>query len=147
MTAGTPGGYGSRAMGTTLPDRRLRVLAVLFGLLAVSNLLKPLRLGAQTGFVLFGERLSGVANAVAGPLFGVFLAVYALGIWRMRRYALPMSYLYAAYVIANLVLYTIRTPQPPGPGAMLFGLVYAAIAIGVSGGAALLLRRHRAALV
>jgi hypothetical protein len=130
-------------------DRRplLRVFAVLFGVLAISNLLKPLRLGgAQTGFVFFGERLSGTPNAVAGPLFGLFLAVYAVGLWRLRRYALPMAWLYAAYVLANLVLFPIRTPQPPAPGRFVFGLAYAAIALGVSGGAAILLTRRRGAL-
>jgi hypothetical protein len=116
---------------------------VLFALLAVSNFLKPLQVGgSQTGFVLFGERLSGLPNAGAGPLFGLYLAVYALGIWRLRRYALPMGYAYAAYVVANLVLFTIRAPQPPGVGPMIFGLVYSGVAIGVSAGAVMLLRRR-----
>jgi hypothetical protein len=129
-------------------DRRLRVFAVLFGILAVSNLLKPLRLvGEQTGFVLFGQRLSGTANAIAGPLFGVFLLVYALGIWQRRRWALPMAYAYAAYVVANLLLFNAYGPKEPGIGAFVFGLVYAAVAIGVSGGAAYLLGRRKAALV
>jgi hypothetical protein len=128
--------------------RALTVCAVLFGLLAVSNLLKPLQLGgAQTGFVLFGERLDGIANTIAGPLFGLFLAVYAAGIWGLRRFALPMAYAYAAYVLANLVLFTVRTPTPPGLGPLVFGVVYAAVAIGVSVGAVLLLRARRAALV
>jgi hypothetical protein len=124
--------------------RALTTFAVLFAVLAVSNLLKPLRLGGeQTGFVLFGERLSGTANAVAGPLFGAFLLAYAAGIWRMRRFALGMAYAYAAYVIVNLVLFNVRTPQPPGAGYLLFGIVYAAVAIGVSSGAAYLLAKRR----
>ena len=51
---------------TRLPwQRLLRVAAVLFALLAVSNLLKPVQLwGVHTGFVLFGHRLSGMANAL-----------------------------------------------------------------------------------
>src|SRR2546422_11277897 len=56
------------------PDRGslLTVLALLFGLLAVSDLAKPLAAslggGLRPGFVLFGHRLSGTANAVVGPL-------------------------------------------------------------------------------
>jgi hypothetical protein len=67
----------------------LTTAAVLFAILAISNLLKPLQIGGeQTGFVFLGERLGGVANTVAGPIFGVFLAAYAAGIWGMRRFAL-----------------------------------------------------------
>jgi hypothetical protein len=129
-------------------SRALTVFAVLFGILALSNLLKPLQIGEQTGFVLFGHRLTGLANAIAGPLFGLYLLVYALGIWRMRSYALPMAYAYAAYVILNLVLFNFFGPKPPdaGIGYAIFGLVYAAIAIGVSGGAAYLLSQQKAAL-
>lgn len=120
----------------------LTVCAILFGLLAVSNLLKPLQLGGDhTGFVLFGERLSGTANAIAGPAFALYLAAYAAAIWRMRPIALPMGTAYAAYVVVNLVLFVVRTPQPPGMGARLFGLVYSVVAIGVSAGAVVLLRR------
>lgn len=134
-------------MAETGTGRALRVFAVLFALLAVSNLLKPLRLfGEQTGFVLFGHRLSGTPNAIAGPLFGVYLLVYAAGIWGVRRYALPMAYAYAAYVVVNLVLFTAVEPKPQDVGLRIFGLVYAVVAIGVSGGAAYLLTRHKAAL-
>jgi hypothetical protein len=106
--------------------------------------MKPFRLGGeQTGFVLFGERLSGTANAVAGPVFGAFLLAYAAGIWRMKRFALEMAYAYAAYVILNLVLFNVRTPQPPGAGNLVFGIVYSAVAIGVSSGAAYLLAKRK----
>jgi len=37
----------------------LTVAAILFGLLAISNLLKPLEIGPTTGFVFLGKRLSG----------------------------------------------------------------------------------------
>ena len=130
------------AMELSSRGRALTVCSVLFGVLAVSNFLKPLQLSAETGFVLFGQRLNGAANAIAAPLFGLYLLVYARGIWRLRRFALPMSVLYAAYVVANLVLFTVRAPPPPGSGA-LFGLVYAAVALGVSSGTAYLLARRR----
>lgn len=121
----------------------LTTAAVLFGILAVSNLLKPLQLGDETGFVLFGQRLTGTANALAGPAFGAALLAYAVGLWRMRRWALPLAWAYAAYVLVNLVLFTVRTPQAPGIGRQVFGLVYAVVALGVSVGTALLLRQRK----
>ena len=72
-------------------------------MLAVSNLLKPLELNPSHGFVFFGHRLQGTANVIAGPLFGLYLAAYAAGIWGLRRWALPMGVAYAGYVIANLL--------------------------------------------
>lgn len=118
----------------------LTTCAVLFGMLAVSNLFKPLQLlGPQTGFVLFGERLTGGANAVAGPLFGIFLAVYAYAIWTMRRFAVPTSYAYAVYVALNLALWPFRGPQPTHWGFAL----YAAVALGVSVGAAIALTQRK----
>ncbi|MDX2166544.1 MAG: hypothetical protein SF182_05750 [Deltaproteobacteria bacterium] len=121
----------------------LTLCAVLFGILALSNLLKPLQLfGEQTGFVLFGQRLSGGANALAGPLFGIFLAVYAFAIWTMRRFAVPMSHAYAAYVALNLALWTVRGPQPTHWGFA----IYAAVALGVSVGAAVSLTSRKTEL-
>ncbi|TMA50259.1 MAG: hypothetical protein E6J76_12330 [Deltaproteobacteria bacterium] len=130
------------------PDRvpLLTTLALLFGLLAVSDLAKPLEAslggGLRPGFVLFGHRLSGPANAVVGPLFGLYLLVYAAGIWRVRRWALPMGVVYAAYVIVNLILFTLRDPEPIREG-VLFGAIYALVAIGVSWGAVWLLSQQR----
>ena len=136
----------------TDPVRRgpaLTTFAILFGVLAVSNFLKPLQLGGEqhTGFVFFGQRTTGTANAVLGPLFGAFLLVYAVGIWQQRRFALPMAYAYAAYVIVNLIAFSVRGERQPGVGSVIFGIVYSLVAIGVSSGAALLLSRRKAALV
>ena len=126
-------------------DRVLATLAILMGLLAVSNLSKPiaqmLRPGSSTGFVFFGTRLSGLANAILSPLFGIFLAVYAWAVWNRRRIALPIALVYAVYVPLNMILFA-RHP-PPGSGGPLFAAVYALVAIGVSGGGALYLLAHR----
>ena len=123
------------------------IFTVLFGLLAISNLLKPFRLGSdETGFVFLGERLSGMANTIMGPLFGLFLAVYAFGIWRRKRFAMPMSHAYATYVILNLILYQVKNVTPPGVGYVIFGIVYSLIAIGVSLGAAIFLTKNKALL-
>jgi len=125
----------------------LTTCAILFGMLAVSNLMKPLHMGgAQTGFVFFGQRTTGTVNAILGPLFGIYLLVYAVGIWRLRRFALPMAYAYAAYVIANLIAFTVRGESQPGVGYVVFAVVYSLVAIGVSSGTALLLTRRKAAL-
>ena len=121
----------------------LTICAVLFAVLAVSNSLKPLQVGDNTGFVFLGERLTGTPNFVLGPLFGSYLAVYALGIFRMRRFALGMAYGYALYVIINLVMWTIRATDPTNP---LFGIAYIFVAVGVSSGAAFLLTQRKAAL-
>ena len=121
----------------------LTTAAVLFALLGVSNLLKPLQIGGdRTGFVFFGERLSGTANTVVGPLFGIALLAYGVGIWRMRRWALPLGWAYAGYVLVNLFLFTVRNPEATDPQQRVFGLVYTAVALGVSWGAALVLRRR-----
>ena len=125
----------------------LTTFAVLFAVLALSNLLKPFQFGgAQTGFVFLGQRLSGTANTMVGPLFGIYLAIYAVGIWRVKRYALAMGYGYAAYVVVNLVLFNIRNQAPPGVGYVVFGVVYSLVAIGVSSGAVYALRQRQTAL-
>jgi hypothetical protein len=129
-------------------DRFLKTLAVLMGLMALSNFMKPVgqafNPGSSAGFVFFGTRLHGLANAVIGPLFGVLLATYAYGVWTRKRWAIPLAFAYACYVIANLVLFSMQaTPEELSLG---FGLVYSTVAIGVSGGGALYLYSRRAAL-
>jgi hypothetical protein len=125
----------------------LTTFAVLFTILAVSNFSKPFHLDPNAGFVFFGVKTQGIANAILGPVFGLMLIVYAIGIWRLRRWVLPIAVAYAAYVILNLTLYTIRNAgsanQPPGT----FMLGYMAIAIGVSAGSAILLYRRRSELL
>lgn len=136
-----------------MPSRQrgaaLTVLAVVLAALAVSDVLKPLRLeGADTGLVFLGRRLTGSAGAIAGVLVGVFLGFYAAGVWRLRRWAVPVAWAYAAYVTLNLVLFPFRTPQPAdaGIGYAVFGVVYTVLAIGGSVACAALLNRRRADL-
>lgn len=135
-------------MAAATRDTKLTVFAVLFGILAISNLLKPLELTSDAGFVFFGHRLSGTPNMIMGPLFGLFLGAYAAGIWGMRRYALPMAWAYAVYVLINLILFNFYGPKPEGAGIgyAIFGLGYAVVALGVSFGAAAALRQRAAAL-
>jgi len=130
-------------------DRVLTALAVLMGLLAVSNLTKPVSqlLAPQTnaGFVFFGYRMHGVANAVLGPLFGLVLAAYAFGVWTLRRWVVPLAAAYAAYVVVNLVCFAMHPPAGDHTPALGL-LVYALVAIGVSSGGAIYLHRRREAL-
>jgi hypothetical protein len=140
-------GVGGADMSEAHRDRALNIFAILFGLLAISNLLKPLQLGGdRTGFVFLGERLSGWPNDIMGPLFAIFLGVYAYGIWTRRRWALPMAHAYATYVVLNLVLYSLRGTFPDTVQFKIFMAVYAAIAIGISLGAAVLLTQRKAEL-
>ena len=54
-----------------MPNRRtlLRILAVLIGLRALTDVFKPL--GAGSGLVFFGKMQSGTANLILAPLVGV----------------------------------------------------------------------------
>jgi hypothetical protein len=122
----------------------LTVAAILFGLLAISNFLKPVLASANTGFVFLGQRLSGVPNDILGPLFGVILVVYVIAIWLMRRFAMPLGWAYAAYVVANMILFSIKTTdKPPGPAFLIGTLV---IGLGVPIAAAVVLTMKRASL-
>ncbi len=132
-------------MSETKRGTALTVFAILFGLLAISNLLKPLQLTSSAGFVFFGKRLSGAPNMVLGPLFGILLAVYSYGIWNMRRFALPIAHAYATYVILNLILFSFQVPEGANLG-MAFMVAYSAVAIGVSLGSAILLTQRKAEL-
>jgi hypothetical protein len=123
----------------------LRICGVLFLILAVSNFLKPLEMYPDHGFVFFGMRQRGLPNLVLGPLAGLFLLAYGLGVLRLRGYALPLGRIYAAYVLVNLVLFTVRMSDE-ALARPIFGIVYSVVAIGVSSGAAFLLARNRAAL-
>lgn len=126
-------------------DMILTFFAICFLLLAISNSLKPLQLGGeQTGFVLFGARQTGSGN-LWGLVFGLYLFVYAFGIWKMKRFVVGMAHAYALYVILNLLMFWANPPES-GSGGIVFGIVYSVIAVGVSGGAAFLLTKRKSEL-
>ncbi len=120
----------------------LKSFALLFGLMALSNILKCFAYTETTGFVLFGARTTGMTNVVASTVFAAFLLVYAISIWMEKRRALPLGCTYAAYVAANLVLWNFRKPEG-AETSLAFGIGYLAIALGISGGAATLLYKVR----
>jgi hypothetical protein len=121
----------------------LTTFAVAFALLALSNFLKPFHLGPDEGFVFLGTKLTGTGNAIMGPLFGFLLLVYAYGIWTMRKYALPAAYIFTAWVVLNMTLFSIKNPnmQPLAPN-----LASAVVGIGVPLASAIVLRRRSADL-
>ena len=119
--------------------RLLTTIAILLAVLALTDFLKPLRLeGADTGLVFLGQRLTGTANLVGGFALGIFLLVYAAGIWGQRGWVVPLAWGYAAYVTLNVLLFPFRTPLPAdtGVGYWIFGVVYTFAAIGTSVGIA-----------
>ncbi len=114
--------------------KTLRAFAVLFALLAVSDFLKPILESSQAGFVFLGRRLSGTPDLIAGWSFAIFLAAYAAALWRERAAALPLGIAYAAYVSANLFLFTLRMPTPTG-NERIFGILYTIFALAGAWGA------------
>ena len=122
----------------------LTTIAILFAIVAISDILKPLKLeGATTGLVFFGVRQSGTANAILGPMLGLILLAYAAGIWMMRRYAMVVGWIYAIYVAINLILFVMRNPPAQTQGEMIFGIVYMILALTITFGTAIILTRRR----
>ncbi|HKN14516.1 MAG TPA: hypothetical protein VJX68_15100 [Candidatus Binatus sp.] len=97
----------------------LTILALLFVLLALSDFAKPFSHSAGVGFVFMGTRLTGTGNAIMGPLFGFLLMAYAYGVWTLRRYALPVAYIYTGWVIVNMVLYSMKNRHAAPPSLAL----------------------------
>lgn len=133
----------------------LTLMAVLFALGMLVDVLKalskPLPSGYKvaglqmppTGIVVLGVRHAGAGTGTLALLVAAVLFFYSVGIWRMRRYALVMAWLFAAYAIVNVTLFTVRNPAPPTPGAMIFAIVYLLGAIILTLGTALVLTRRR----
>lgn len=126
----------------------LTIFAILLALMAISNFGKPFSHHPGVGFVFFGTRLSGLPNMIVATIFGILLAVYAYGIFAMRKFALPIGIFYAAYVIVNMPLFILKYH---GTAVMqehswAYLILYPFVAIGVSSGAAVLLYRRKADL-
>jgi hypothetical protein len=126
----------------------LTIFALLFLPMALSNFGKPFAHNPGVGFVFFGTRLSGTANMIVAPIFGIILVIYAYAILAMRKFALPLGIAYAAYVIVNMAMFVERYH---GSAVMqehswAYLVPYPFIAIGVSSGAALLLYRRKDSL-
>jgi hypothetical protein len=123
----------------------LTVFALLFGLLAISNFLKPFSHDPGVGLVFMGTKLTGTANAIMGPLFGIALVIFAYGIWRMHAWARPVAYIYTAWVIVNMVLFTMKNRNVPQPSP-LFAIASIVVGVGVPLATAIILTRRSADL-
>jgi hypothetical protein len=132
----------------------LTAMAILLGLTVIVDVLKPLTkpwtpgqkvLGLEvpaTGIVVLGVRHTGSGAAILGLLVAAILFFYAVGIWRMKRYAMTVAWIYAAYVTLNVTLFTIRNPPPPTWGTTIFAIVYSIGAIMLTAGTAIALTRR-----
>jgi hypothetical protein len=121
----------------------LTIFALLFAVLAISNFLKPFHLDPNEGFVFLGTKLTGAANAVMGPLFGIILLVYSYGIWAMRKFALQVAYIFLLWVLLNMTLFAVKNQSTQ---ALAANLVAAIVGIGVPLASAIVLHRRRADL-
>jgi hypothetical protein len=133
----------------------LTVVAVLFALAMLVDVLKALSkppppgytvAGLQmppTGIVVLGVRHAGAGARILALLVAAVLLLYVVGIWRMKRYALTIAWLYAAYVILNVTLFIIRNPAPPTAGAVIFTIVYLVVAITLTLSTAIVLTQRR----
>lgn len=126
----------------------LTILAMLLALMAISNFGKPFADHPGVGFVFFGTRLTGTANLIVAPIFGMLIAVYVYGILAMRKFALPLGIFYAAYVIVNMPLFILKYHGTPvmQEHSWAYLVPYPFVAIGVSSGAAWLLYRRKTEL-
>jgi hypothetical protein len=130
------------------------LLAIAMFVDVLKSLSKPLPSGYKvaglqmppSGIVVLGVRHSGAGAGIWALPVAVVLFFYAVGIWRMKRYALTLAWLYAVYAILNVTLFTIRNPAPPTPGATIFAIVYLVGAITLTLGTAIVLTRRRESL-
>jgi hypothetical protein len=120
-------------------DATRKLVALLIALRALTNLGKPF--GAGSGFVVLGHLRHGAASSIAAPLFGVFMLVYAYGLWGARPYALPLGIAYAIWATLNIVLFPLVEGVPPQFAPALY-VVYAVPGIAVPWLAVWLLRRR-----
>jgi hypothetical protein len=115
-----------------------RVLAVLIALRGAGNILKPF--GTGSGLVVLG-RLHPPDTLLA-PALGLYMIVYAAGLWMGRGFALAMGIVYAAFVTLNLVLFPAVEGLPERIAPWMYG-VYGVVGLAISWGAVWLLVRLR----
>jgi hypothetical protein len=123
----------------------LTIFALLYVLLAISNFSKPFSHDPGIGFVCLGVRQTGTPNVILSTLFGIGLLIFAYGVWTMRRYALPVSYIFLAWVCVNTILFRIKNPTQPQP-SIAFTIFATALGIGVPLATAIILSRRQAEL-
>jgi hypothetical protein len=83
----------------------VRVCAVLIALRAFTNFGKLFRDDAI--LVFFGQILRRDELAVPAVLIGVLMLATGVAMWTGGKWALPLIAVYAAYVFANLIMWTV----------------------------------------
>jgi hypothetical protein len=63
----------------------------------------------------------------------------------MRRFALPVAYIYTAWVIVNTILFSMKNRSEPHP-SLAFSIAATAIGVGVPLATAIILTRRQAEL-
>jgi hypothetical protein len=128
-------------MATKSRGATLTIFAVLFAFVAITDFLKPFHLFPNDGFVFLGIKLTGAANAIMAPLAGIIILACAYGIFSMRKFALPIAYIFVLSVMLNMVLYTMKNHSTrPLPIANVV------VGLGVPLALAIILHRRRADL-
>ncbi|MBV8134874.1 MAG: hypothetical protein JO121_04400 [Deltaproteobacteria bacterium] len=126
----------------------LTIFAIGYILLAISDMLKPYQQTRSpgVGLVFFGHKLTATANLIIAPLFGIFFVIYAIGIWRMKRYALPMSLAYAVYAVLNPLLFNFVFHGSNGSSNPIVLMIVYAVGLAVPIATAVILTQRRAEL-
>jgi hypothetical protein len=121
----------------------LRVIAVLVALRSLTNLFKPF--GTGSGLVFLGTLLTGSSMYVLAPLLGLYMLIWAYGLWGARPFALPMGIAYAALVAINILRFPFAEGLPSGVTVPMYA-VYGLVAVGIPVVAVWLLARRRGAI-
>jgi hypothetical protein len=129
-----------RSRGTVLT-----IFAILFGLLALSNFMKPFLHDAN--FVFLGTKTTGTANLVLSMLFGILIAAYAYGIWTMRKFALAIAYFFFPWVVLNTILFAMKNPPKGNHPGLVVMILTLGIGLGVPLASLIILHRRRAELI
>jgi hypothetical protein len=88
----------------------VRICALLIGLRSLTNFAKLFQ-GEGAILVVFGQILRGGEAALPALTLGLFMLVTAVAMWRPSRWALPLVAVYAAFVLLNLLLWTLTNPD------------------------------------
>ena len=91
-------------------DGLRKILAASIVVRSLTNFAKPFVTGSR--FVVAGRLYGGVVSTVGAPLFGVFMLIYAAGLWSARPWARPVSIAYAVWATVNVVLFPLLEGVP-----------------------------------
>lgn len=136
----------------------VRICAILVIFRAFTNFAKLFQ-GEQATLVFFGQILHGSQTTVLAALVGLFMLITGIAMLAGSKWAFPLAAAYGAYVLVNLLAWSIVNPEEfdrvgrmAGESAdasslrlkgMLLFLGYALVALGTTALPAWLLYRER----